>query len=120
MLYSLAMKSQRRIPRRTLSRWTPILLAIATLLLYVPFRSISLDDFDSYSFALALDRFDLGLQQPQPPGFPVYIFLGRILYRVTGNPTSTLTLLSALSGVGVAALFQSLARLAFEPRSVQP
>jgi len=46
----------------------PIVILTTALLLYLPFRSISLDDFDSYSFALALEDFDLTLQQPQPPG----------------------------------------------------
>lgn len=110
MLYSLAMKL-RKMSQTLIDRWTPILLAFSALLLYVTFRSISLDDFDSYSFALALDHFSLELQQPQPPGFPIYIFLGRALYRVTGDPTSALTLLSAVSGAGVTVLVYALGRL---------
>ncbi|MBN2007182.1 MAG: DUF2723 domain-containing protein [Anaerolineae bacterium] len=84
--------------------WHPIcrrilpVLAAVLLCLYGAFRSVSLDDFDSYSFALALDRFDLASQQPQPPGFPVYIFLGRCLRAFTGDAVSALTWLSVLSG----------------------
>ncbi|HOU15106.1 MAG TPA: hypothetical protein PKZ84_18505 [Anaerolineae bacterium] len=89
-------------------RWVPLTLFASFALLYIAFRSISLDDFDSYSFALALDDFNLELQQPQPPGFPVYVFLGRLLYRVTGSATAALTLLSALSGAGVVALVYAL------------
>ncbi|MCJ7548465.1 MAG: DUF2723 domain-containing protein, partial [Anaerolineae bacterium] len=69
-----------------------------SLLLYLPFRSLSLDDFDSYSFALALEDFDLTLQQPQPPGFPVYVALARALTTISPSAVATLTLLSVLSG----------------------
>ncbi len=88
-----------------LHRWPPLcrkilpVLILALFCLYGAFRSVSLDDFDSYSFALALDRFDLALQQPQPPGFPVYIFLGRCLRVLTGDSVAALTWLSALSGI---------------------
>lgn len=90
-------------------RWLPPLLVLATILpLYLQFRSISLDDFDAYSFALALDHFDLALQQPQPPGFPLYVFLGRLLRMVMGDAKSALTLLSTLSGVTVALILYGL------------
>jgi hypothetical protein len=83
---------------RPLARWWPCIPLTATLLLYLAFRSISLDDFDSYSFALALGQFNLALQQPQPPGFPVYIAMAHLLQRVLLSPTPALTTLSALCG----------------------
>jgi 4-amino-4-deoxy-L-arabinose transferase-like glycosyltransferase len=87
------------------SRWLlRLLLLLLFLSLYLPFRSRSLDDFDSYSFALALDHFSLELQQPQPPGFPVYVYLGRLLCEATGDKTGALTLLSVLSGVAIVLL----------------
>ncbi len=96
------------IPRHSrLARCGPLIPLTVTLLLYMAFRSISLDDFDSYSFALALERFDLRLQQPQPPGFPVYVAMARLLQRRIHSPTLTLTTLSAISGalsVGVVGL----------------
>jgi len=104
------MMNTRKAPFPSLRRWLPLAVFASFALLYVAFRSISLDDFDSYSFALALEDFNLELQQPQPPGFPVYVFLGRLLYRVTGSTTAALTLLSALSGAGVALLVYALGR----------
>lgn len=109
MLYFPTMNTVKTTSR-SYRRWLPLALFAGFALLYVAFRSISLDDFDSYSFALALDNFNLQLQQPQPPGFPVYVFLGRLLYRVTGEATAALTLLSALSGAGVVALVYALGR----------
>ncbi len=83
----------------------PALLLFAAIVLYLSFQSISLDDFDSGSFALALDHFDIALQQPHPPGFPVYIAAGRLIYAITGNQLLSLTLISAISGaIAVSAL----------------
>ena len=80
-------------------RWVAAALLLGvTLPLYLAFRSASLDDFDSYSFALALRQFSLDLQQPQPPGFPVYVFAGRITLALYSDPLAALTLLSAISG----------------------
>ncbi|HIQ01539.1 MAG TPA: hypothetical protein EYH30_05350 [Anaerolineales bacterium] len=100
-------------------RWLPPLLLLAvTLPLYLAFRSISLDDFDAYSFALALEHFNLDLQQPQPPGFPVYVFLGRILLPLAGGPRAALTLLSGLSGAAIALVVYGLGRAADPRRSL--
>ncbi|MCS7282768.1 MAG: hypothetical protein NZ769_05380 [Anaerolineae bacterium] len=93
-------RSMVRFIRQYARRWLPPLLLITLLsFLYLNFRSISFDDGDSYSFMLALRQFNLDLYQPQPPGFPVYIALGRVLLQLVGNPLSALTLLSAISGV---------------------
>ncbi len=104
-------------PRRLLDgerrkSWAvPLLLLLSILPLYLVFRSISLDDFDSYSFALALTDFSIALQQPQPPGFPVYVALGRALYAVVSTPVQALTTLSALSGAAAVLLVYGLGRL---------
>jgi len=37
----------------------------------------SLEDIDSINFALGLRHFDVASHQPHPPGYPVYIALGR-------------------------------------------
>lgn len=36
-------------------------------------RSISFDDWDTVQFALAIDKFDMSLHQPHPPGYPIYV-----------------------------------------------
>ncbi|MBN1876764.1 MAG: DUF2723 domain-containing protein [Anaerolineae bacterium] len=90
----------------------PGFLLILTGLLYLPFCSISLDDFDAYSFVLALEHFNLDLQQPHPPGFPVYIGLGKLFLAMTrGNAVKALTLFSALSGMVNSVLTYALGRV---------
>jgi len=83
-----------------------ILLAVISIIAYFSTRSMSYDDFDSYNFGLAVEKFDLSLQQPQPPGFPLYILIAQGLNKVIQNPLISLTTLSAISGMlAVVSLF---------------
>ncbi len=85
---------------------TATLLGVICLLAYLLTRSMSYDDFDSYNFGLAVENFDLSLQQPQPPGFPLYILSAQGLNAVIQNPLISLTTLSAITGaLAVVALF---------------
>jgi 4-amino-4-deoxy-L-arabinose transferase-like glycosyltransferase len=89
----------------SLPRWAwPVLAGALALIAYLLSRSASLDDFDSYSFALALRQFDLALQQPQPPGFPVYVALGRLFNLAFPDPRVALTTLSAVCGAASVAI----------------
>jgi len=45
----------------------------------------SLFEWDDILFARALHKFDIGEQSPHPPGFPVFVALGRIAYAILGN-----------------------------------
>jgi len=99
-------KALQFLRSRRLAWGVALALTAALGLLYLACRSISLDDFDSISFALALRDLNLVKQQPQPPGFPVYVALGRLLLALRPDPRWALTTLSALSGAGaVAATF---------------
>jgi hypothetical protein len=52
-------------------------IAAAYLAAHLPFLAPSLEDIDSINFALGLREFDVARHQPHPPGYPVYIALGR-------------------------------------------
>ena len=75
-----------------------IVLFVIALLLYIPFQSTGLDDFDSYSFAFAIDDYDLFQQYPHPPGFPVYIAMGKALNALTNDKQMALTFISVIMG----------------------
>ena len=109
------MDQQDQWPGRTpLPSWAwPLAAGLVALALYLPARSASLDDFDSYSFVLALRHFDLALQQPQPPGFPVYVGLGRLFNLAFPDPRAALTTLSAASGAAAVAAVVWLGQMAF-------
>ncbi len=98
-------------------------LAALYLALHIPFLAPSLEDIDSINFALGLREFDVARHQPHPPGYPVFIALGRSslaaidlvapgLDRVRAEALA-LALWSALAGalaiVGAHALYRALA-----------
>jgi hypothetical protein len=84
-------------------------LALAFLVLHLPYRPHSLEDLDSINFALALRQFDVAHHQPHPPGYPVYIGLGKIARTVSSDEAQALSLVGILSGsvsvIALAALF---------------
>jgi len=55
------------------------ILTAATALTRFWFRSRYLYDIDSVNFALALRRFNPGVHQPHPPGYFLYVCLGRLV-----------------------------------------
>jgi hypothetical protein len=52
-------------------------IAAAYAAVHLAFLAPSLEDIDSINFALGLREFDVARHQPHPPGYPVYIALGR-------------------------------------------
>jgi 4-amino-4-deoxy-L-arabinose transferase-like glycosyltransferase len=76
------------------------------ILTRLPFQSQILYHWDSVNFALALERFDVQLHQPQPPGYVLYVLLGRIFNLVFHDANTSLVWISILfSGLTVAAIF---------------
>jgi hypothetical protein len=54
-------------------------LAAAVLAAHLPFLAPGLEDIDSINFALGLRDFNPAAHQPHPPGYPVYIAVGRTM-----------------------------------------
>ncbi|MHB8619549.1 MAG: protein O-mannosyl-transferase family, partial [Chloroflexota bacterium] len=81
----------------------------ACLAVYGATRSISLDDFDSFNFARAIDHFDVRRNQPHPPGYPLYVFLARLVNLATQHHLAALTILSAVCGAVTVLAFFGLA-----------
>ena len=59
-----------------------LVLAVAAGLLLTrwPLSSRYLLYFDSVNFALALEKFDPFYHQPQPPGYPLFVGLSRVVH----------------------------------------
>ena len=81
------------------------------------FMSSWLEDWDSVQFALALDDFSLVKHQPHPPGYPLYILLGRIINSYFQNPTLSLTFLSATLGALSVIPFYLLTKKLFDKKT---
>ena len=54
-----------------------LIIAAIYLVAHLAFLAPSLEDIDSINFALGLRHYDVAQHQPHPPGYPVYIALGR-------------------------------------------
>jgi 4-amino-4-deoxy-L-arabinose transferase-like glycosyltransferase len=93
------------------------LLAGAVAISRFAFRSRDLYDLDSVNFALAINRFDPRVHQPHPPGYFLYICLGRLLNFVVHDANLALVLVSLLASVATVILIYMLALEWFGPRA---
>ena len=97
-------------------------LAIVFALAHVPYLASSLEDIDSVNFALGVRDFDVADHRPHPPGYPVYIGLGKAMAAIValpraGLPSQTearaLSLLSLVAAVAIVfLLYRCFAALA--------
>ena len=55
-----------------------VVLALAFALAHLPYLPSTLEDIDSVNFALGIRDFDVAQHRPHPPGYPVYIGLGKV------------------------------------------
>lgn len=79
-------------------------LAVLTMLSRLPFRSSYAYHWDSLNFLFAMRTFDLLHEQPQPPGYPLYVLAGRAAAALLGDDHTALVALSLIAS-GVAVLF---------------
>lgn len=96
-------------------------LALIFALAHVPFLATSLEDIDSVNFALGVRDFDVATHRPHPPGYPVYIALGKVATAIAGlgvdGPPSqieakALAVLSLVAGlVAIVCLYGAFASL---------
>ena len=66
--------------------WVMSGLAVLTLLSRWPYRARMLYNWDAVQFALALREFDVAKHQPHPPGYLLYVALGRLLNILLADP----------------------------------
>lgn len=97
--------STRFLSRRA-SIWTAVALFLGTVLSRIPFRSHILYHWDSVNFAFAMQHFDVAAEQPQPPGYIVYVWLCRLVDLLFHDPQTTMVWISIVSsGLAVVAMY---------------
>jgi len=84
-------------------------LALIFALAHLPFLAHSLEDIDSVNFALGVRDFNVAEHRPHPPGYPVYIAMGKVMTAaagaaMSGSPAASiearaLAVLSLLAGL---------------------
>jgi hypothetical protein len=79
------------------------------------FRSHFLYDLDSVNFALAMGHFDPRVHQPHPPGYFLYICLGRLLNAVFHDANLALVVLSILASCGAVVVIYKITMEWFGP-----
>ena len=84
----------------------PLFLFLLTVISRLPFTSKYLYHMDSGHFALALQDYNLALHQPHPPGYFLYVMLGRLLNLFVSDVNTTFVLISIVfSGLTVVAIY---------------
>jgi len=86
--------------------WMAAGLFVLTLLSRIPFRSQILYHWDSVNFAYAMREFSVPKEQPQPPGYIVYVWLCRLVDLLFSDAQTTMVWISIVaSALAVVALF---------------
>ena len=91
---------------------TPFILALAVIATRLPFVSRYLFNIDSVQFALATGKFDIALHQPHPPGYFLYVMMGRFVLMFTKDENTAFVTISivfsALTVIGIYYLAKEL------------
>src|SRR5438876_12034658 len=90
-------------------RFVSVLIVCAVAITRFAFRSRYLYDIDSVNFALALNRFDTSVHQPHPPGYFLYVCLGRLFMLVLHDTNTALVGLSIAASCAAAFIVYKLA-----------
>lgn len=96
-----------------------LLFTLAVGLSRSVFRSHDLYDVDSVNFALAIGRFDPRVHQPHPPGYFLYVCLGRWLNALLHDANLTLVVLSILASCGLVILIYQVTLEWFGPQAAR-
>jgi hypothetical protein len=83
-----------------------VAVSLLTVLSRLPYRARMLYNWDAVQFALALHEYDVVKHQPHPPGYILYVGLGRVVHAWTGDAAAAYVLLAvAFSGAGTFVVF---------------
>lgn len=69
--------------------------------------------FDSANFALALEKFDPALHQPQPPGYPLFVALSRFIHLFVARPEQVFLIAGLLAACAAIVLIRRWAEEMF-------
>jgi len=73
-----------------------VALSLLTVLSRLPYRARMLYNWDAVQFALALREYDVSKHQPHPPGYILYVALGRMVNAWLGDPAEAYALLAVV------------------------
>jgi hypothetical protein len=79
----------------------------------LPFRSHRVFNWDAVNFVLALHDYDVRLHHPQPPGYPVFVAMGRVAQLLIPDANTALVAVAMLLSAGAVAALYLLGRELF-------
>ena len=91
-----------------------LLLALVTLASRWPYRARMLYNWDAVQFALALREFDIAKHQPHPPGYVLYVGLGRLVNATLADPTLVYVTLAMIFSAATTVTVYWLARALYD------
>lgn len=78
-------------------RWSVSCLTVMYWALTIPFMSRLPYNWDAAQFVLALRHYAIGMHQPHPPGYPLFIVLGKLLHLIVSE-NMALVIIAAIFG----------------------
>lgn len=76
-----------------------LILSLITLLIRIPLANKFLYEWDSASYALALENYSIIHEQPQSPGYILYVALGRLVNFIFHDANTTLIFISIVISI---------------------
>lgn len=77
----------------------PLILGLLVVITRLPFTSKFLYEWDSVNYSLAFENYNILQQQPHPPGYLLYVALGKAVNYIFNDPNTSLTFLSMVFSV---------------------
>ena len=93
-----------------------VILSILMLVTRLPFTSKYLFEWDSVDFALGFENYDIIHHQPQPPGYILYVGLGKIVNWIFHDANTTMVFLSIVFSIFTVVLVYFLAKQMFSEK----
>ncbi len=76
-----------------------LILGLLVVITRLPFTSKFLYEWDSVNYSLAFENYNILQQQPHPPGYLLYVALGKAVNYIFNDPNTSLIFLSVLFSV---------------------
>ncbi|MGZ7066824.1 MAG: ArnT family glycosyltransferase [Methanobacterium sp.] len=109
-------KFHPNLSSRNLDILIPVLLSILVVVTRIPFFSKYLYEWDSVNYALGFESFNILNHQPHPPGYILYIGLGKLLNSFFNDPNHSMIFISVLFSILTVILIYFLAKEMFSRR----
>jgi 4-amino-4-deoxy-L-arabinose transferase-like glycosyltransferase len=102
--------------RRLYGWWREIAGAIVVLISRILTAPRTPWENDEFLFAEAVRKFDPSRYHPHPPGYPLYILLGKLVNVIVGDPWRALVIVSIIAApIGFVALTRAFRRWIDDP-----